>query len=222
MIDAEKSTEWVRNVVCKDTQRKYYRFRKTKFYGGCATADCLGCNLRCAYCWAQKKVWHPKSYGSFYTPKEVSTNLLKFNQPIVRISGGEPTICKSHLIQTIKLIPTEILFILETNGVLLDEKYIRDLKDFKNLFIRISLKGVDEESFRAITSAEGRFFHSQLNTLKLLKKHKIEHNTAILAELFRKKDIQNLGIPDIEYESLIDYPFIRKVLKKRGISYPKR
>ena len=72
MIDPIELSIQVRNQVSKNDKRKYYRFRKTRFYGGCATADCLGCNLRCAYCWGQKKVWNPNKYGEFYYPMDVS------------------------------------------------------------------------------------------------------------------------------------------------------
>ncbi|TFF97895.1 MAG: radical SAM protein, partial [Promethearchaeota archaeon] len=121
MINPEKLAEDVSKIVCRENQRKYYRFRKTNFYGGCATADCLGCNLRCAYCWSQKKVWEPRKYGNFYDPKQVVQKLLAYEQPTVRISGGEPTICMNHLLKVISLIPDNILFILETNAILLDE-----------------------------------------------------------------------------------------------------
>jgi len=108
MINPIKLTSEFEKLVCKDNSRKYYRFRKTKFYGECATADCLGCNLRCAYCWAQQKVWHPVKYGKFYTSKEVHHELTKLNQPLTRISGGEPTICKDHLLKVIELAAKKV------------------------------------------------------------------------------------------------------------------
>jgi uncharacterized Fe-S cluster-containing radical SAM superfamily protein len=222
MINPYELTQKVKKIICQDTQRKYYRFRATKFYGGCATADCLGCNLRCAYCWAQKKVWNPKIYGNFYNPTEVSEKLLQFHQPLVRISGGEPTICRNHLIEVINLIPKHILFILETNGILLDEDYIKQLSNFGNLYIRVSLKGVDQKSFEKITGAKGIFFEKQLGTLRLLNKYHINNRAAILADLFTEKEIQKLNIPHLEYEALINYPFVSKALKKRGISIPNK
>lgn len=218
MIDPKELTDKIRKIVCKKNLRKYYRFRSTKFYGGCATADCLGCNLRCAYCWAQKKVWKADKYGMFYSPNKVYQELMKFHQSIVRISGGEPTICKPHLIDVIDLFSKKnVLFILETNGILLDESYVQELSKYENIYVRVSLKGVDEESFEKITNAEGRYFFKQLKALDLLKKYNIEHRAAILADLFKKEDINNLNIPNIEFESLIEYPFVKKALKERNI-----
>lgn len=218
MVDPVKLTKIVETKVCRSNSKKYYRFRKTAFYGGCATADCLGCNLRCAYCWAQKKVWTPEKFGKFYTPKEVGEKLIKMNYALVRVSGGEPTICKKHLFELISLIPENKLFILETNGILLNEDYIEGLSNFKNIYVRISLKGVDEKTFEQITGADGKFFKNQLNALELLKKYGIKYKAAILVDLFTENQINNLGIPNLEYETLIKYPFVMKRLRKKGIN----
>ncbi|TXT67128.1 MAG: putative Fe-S oxidoreductase [Promethearchaeota archaeon] len=220
LLNPVELTKKVRAVVCKDNLRKYYRFRNTKFYGGCATADCLGCNLRCIYCWSQKKVWKPRSFGQFYAPKEVATKFLSYKQPLVRISGGEPTLCRTHLIKVLELIPSSILFILETNGLLFDESYIRDLSKFTNLFVRVSLKGINDNTFQIITGAQGKYFSNQLKALQLLRQYKIQHRAAIIPDLFIQGDIANLDIKNIEYESLISYPFITKALEKKGIELP--
>ncbi len=218
MINPVKLTKSMEKYVCRNSSRKYYRFRETRFYGGCTTADCLGCNLRCAYCWAQKKVWTPEKFGKFYTPREVSEKLIKMNYALVRVSGGEPTICKKHLLELISLFPENKLFILETNGILLNEDYIEELSNFKNIYVRVSLKGVDEKTFEQITGADGKFFKNQLNALELLKKYGIKYKAAILVDLFTENQIKNLGIPNLEYETLIKYPFVMKRLRKKSIN----
>ena len=79
-------------VVCRGDRRKYYRFRPAKFYGGIATADCLGCCLRCLFCWSWPKVIAPGQYGKFYSPAQVADKLTDialekgFHQ--LRISGA--------------------------------------------------------------------------------------------------------------------------------------
>lgn len=217
MVDPVKIAHTIESKICKSDSKKYYRFRKTHFYGGCATADCLGCNLRCAYCWAQKKVWHPQKFGQYLSPKRVSEKLLNMNLSLIRISGGEPTIGKAHLLKLLSYIPENVVFILETNGILLDEDYIKELNNFKNLYVRVSLKGVDEMTFMQITGADGKFFHLQLRALELLKKYGIRHGAAILYNIFTNEQIRSLGIPHLEYEPLIKYPFIINNLKKHNI-----
>ena len=221
MFNPIEFSDKIMEQVCKNDSRKYYRFRKTHFYGGCATADCLGCNLRCAYCWGQKKVWHSEKFGNYYTPKEVSEKLIEMNLPLVRVSGGEPTICKDHLIKLINLIPKNISFILETNGVLLDEIFIKELSNFENLYVRVSLKGVDEATFEKITGAQSIFFKNQLNALRLLKKYKIRHGAAILIDLFSEDQIKKLKRSNLEYETLIEYPFVMESLRKKGLKLEK-
>jgi len=217
MVDPLKLAQTVENQVCKNDSKKYYRFRKTQFYGGCATADCLGCNLRCVYCWAQKKVWQPQKFGKYYSPKSVSEKLLTMNQPLVRVSGGEPTIGKNHLLKLLSSIPEDILFILETNGILLDEVYVKELSEFSNLYVRVSLKGVNEQTFEQNTGADGRFFNNQLKALELLKKYSIQHRAAILFNIYTEEQIKSLRIPDLEFESLIKYDFVIQNLRKKGI-----
>jgi len=207
----------VEKQVCKNDLKKYYRFRKTVFYGGCATADCLGCDLRCAYCWAQKKVWYPEKFGKYYSPEMVSENLIKMGLSLIRVSGGEPTIGKEHLLKLLTFIPENILFILETNGILLNEEYVKDLSKFNNIFVRVSLKGVDNQTFERNTGMDGSFFRFQLRALELLKEYRIKFGAAILFNLYSKSQIKNLGIANLEYESLILYPFIENSLRKKDI-----
>ena len=217
MADPLKLSRNIENHVCKNDLKKYYRFRKTQFYGGCATADCLGCNLRCAYCWSQKKVWNPQKFGKYYSPKSVSEKLMKMCLPLVRVSGGEPTIGKDHLLKLLNIIPEKILFILETNGILLNKEYIKELSKFKNIYVRVSLKGVDTKTFERNTSMNGTFFHHQLRALDLCKEYNIRHGAAILFNIYTEKQIRSLGIPNLEHEPLILYPFIRNSLREKGI-----
>ncbi|MFW9999163.1 MAG: radical SAM protein [Candidatus Hodarchaeota archaeon] len=217
MIDPIHLAALQEEKISQNISKKYYRFRKTQFYGGCATADCLGCNLRCVYCWAQKKVWEPERFGNFYTAQEVAKKLISMNLPLVRISGGEPTLHKKHLFKVLESISKHITFILETNGILLDEEYVEGLSKFENLYVRVSLKGVDEKTFEMITGAMGNFFQRQINALNLLKNYKISHRAAILYDLFTDSQIKSLNIQNLEFETLIKYPFVLKNLNKRGI-----
>ena len=40
----------IEKIVVQNNLKKYYRFRPTGFYGGIATADTVGCNLRFKFC----------------------------------------------------------------------------------------------------------------------------------------------------------------------------
>jgi uncharacterized Fe-S cluster-containing radical SAM superfamily protein len=61
----------------------------------------------------------------------------------VRISGGEPTLAKEHLLKVLDLISRDFQFILETSGILFgyDDDYARALSKYSNVYVRVSFKG---------------------------------------------------------------------------------
>lgn len=231
MINPFEEAERIRKIVCRNKERKYYRFRPDEFYGGIASADCVGCILDCAYCWSQKPRKNPEKIGKFYSPEEVASRLIRIARKRryrqVRITGNEPTLCKEHLIEVISLIPKDLLFILETNGILIDGEYARDLSRFKNLHVRVSLKGSNEKMFSLVTDAKPEFFKFQLEALKNLVDNNISCNAAIMVDLYGKEDLQEIEqklysihpnlVENLEQESLMMYPFVQENLRKRGI-----
>jgi uncharacterized Fe-S cluster-containing radical SAM superfamily protein len=234
MFDPLKLAELARDVVCKDHQRKYYRFRSARFYGGIATADCLGCCLRCIFCWSWDKVIKPEQYGEYYTPEEVASRLVSIAKSKgyhqLRISGSEPTICREHLIRVLESIPKDYLFILETNGILIgnDESYAEDLSRFSNLYVRVSLKGTCEEEFSRLTGAVPEGFQLQLKALEYLVRHGVEAHPACMISFSPPEHISALrkrlkaikhAFEDFEVEDLILYPSIEKRLKKMNVEH---
>jgi uncharacterized Fe-S cluster-containing radical SAM superfamily protein len=58
-------------------ERRYYRVRPARWYGGIVTADCVGCGLLCNFCWVPDAIMlHPGEAGRFYTPKQLANNLI--------------------------------------------------------------------------------------------------------------------------------------------------
>ena len=224
-IQLSKITE---KIVIKDELKKYYRFRPAGFYGGIATADTVGCNLRCKFCWSGNSVWNAKNTGEFYSPEHVALTLntiaRKKDYRRVRVSGGEPTIGKNHLIKLLNNIDSNFLFILETNGILLgkDKKYITKLSQFNNLHVRVCLKGCSPEEFSLLTGAETGFNY-QLKSLEYLRDKGLSFNIAVVSlkndkkELYEKLKDMNLSKIMIEEEEIKLYPQVQKRLKKEGL-----
>ena len=232
--DSVKRAGEVAKVVCRGGQRKYHRFRPARFYGGIATADCVGCCLQCLFCWSWPKVISPQRYGRFYTPKEVAAKLTHivrkkgFHQ--ARISGNEPTISREHLIKVIERIPSDIRFILETNGIPIgyDYTYAVDLVRFKNLYVRISLKGCDEAEFSTLTGALPQGFELQLKALENLCRTGVNVHPAVMVSfspsakergLRKKLSAIRREFEHIEIEELVLYGDVEKRLSKAGIEY---
>ncbi len=230
-LDLAKSVD---KIVSSGEKRKYYRFRPAPYYGGISTADCVGCCLRCIFCWSWHIINQPENIGRFYSPEEVAKNLISiarkkgFNQ--IRISGNEPTINRAHLLKLISLIPKEFRFILETNGILIgnDPSYAKDLSQFPNLYVRVSIKGASSEDFTRLTGASPEGFDLQLRALSTLTEEGIDCFPAVMANFSSQKDIENLrkklkaidsSFYDFEEEELILYPFVEENLKKASLCY---
>jgi len=120
-LDPVERSRDVEQMVMKGDKRRYYRFRFAKFYGGIVTADAVGYNLLCAYCWNYSRNLNPARFGDYYSPSEVADKLMELAENHdchqFRISGAEPILGKAsavHLADVIKRLDGN--FIIETNG----------------------------------------------------------------------------------------------------------
>jgi len=220
MYDPIVTARETAEIVCRGDARKYYRFRPARFYGGIATADCVGCNLRCLFCWSWKNITNPGKVGYSCTPDEVAGKLVKIarNKGFrrIRISGNEPTIAREHLLKVLALVPGDIQFILETNGILIghDNTYANDLSRFKNLYVRVSLKGTNEKEFSSLTGANPTGFEFQLNALTNLYQAGVKAHAAVMAGFSSQENVKalqerlgkiNRVFEKIEIEELLPY-----------------
>jgi len=233
MLDPIALAEKLKEIVGSGEKRKYYRFRPAPYYGGIATADCVGCYLRCLFCWSWHIIVQPENVGRLYSPEEVARNLisiaLKKGFQRIRISGNEPTLHRPHLLKVLELIPGEFHFILETNGILIghDPSYAGELSRFNNLSVRVSLKGACPEDFTRLTGAKPESFVLQMKALENLVEAGIDCFPAVMANFSSPEEIKRLrqrlkairsDFADFEEEELILYPFVQENLQKGGLS----
>jgi len=223
----------IEGMVSEGLKRKYYRVsRPGRWYGGIASADCCGCNLKCIFCWSDKPRENPDKYGKFCTPGQVSERIIQcareHNYHLVRVSGNEPTIAKGHLLKVISLINrTKLLFILETNGTLLDEAFVQELAKFRNLHVRVSLKGTNPEEFSMLSGATPETFDRIMDNVGLLIEYQVDFNLAAMLSFSPEENIELLKqrIQDIapgitrnfEEEYVILYPHVARKIKAAGI-----
>ncbi|RLF24088.1 MAG: molybdenum cofactor biosynthesis protein MoaA [Thermoprotei archaeon] len=238
LFDPLRKAREVESIVTRQgeegQERKYYRFRGGSWYGGIATADCVGCCLRCVFCWSYYPREHPDTCGTFYSPSEVARRLLAiakrrgYNK--VRISGSEPTIGKEHLLKVFEYVSVEkVLFILETNGILIgyDRDYARALSRFDNIHVRVSIKGCTPDEFSRLTGAVPEAFELQLKALENLLDAGVSCHPAVMlsfsdrdsiAYLVQKlSEIEPTLVNNIEEEYVILYPHVARRLKQAGI-----
>jgi uncharacterized Fe-S cluster-containing radical SAM superfamily protein len=233
LIDPLQRARDIEGIVTQDLKRKYYRVsRPGRWYGGIASADCCGCNLKCVFCWSDKPRENPEKYGDFCGPDQVAEKIVRcardHNYRLVRISGNEPTIAKAHLLKVISLInKTNLLFILETNGTLLDGDFVQELAKFRNLHVRVSLKGTNPDEFSMLTSAIPDTFDRILGNLALLIEYQVDFNVAVMLSFSpdnhvtlledRLKQISPDILKNFEEEYVFLYPHVARKMKQAGI-----
>ena len=229
----------IEKLVTRDVdrvqERKYWRFRCDRWYGGIVTADAVGCGLACKYCWVSDAVmFRPATVGKFYSPRIVADILAKMaerrNLKQLRVSGGEPTICKKHLLQLLdNLYGKGLSFILETNGILIgsDPKYAGDLSKHPFLHVRVSLKGCNKEEFTVLTGAKPKGFTLQLRALENLLNIGVKCHPAVMVSFSTKESVKQLFqrlrsidpslAENLETEELILYPKVKRRIQKHNL-----
>lgn len=218
-------------------EKKYYRVRAARWYGGCVTADAVGCGLSCKFCWVSDALlYHPNKVGRFYTAEEIAEALTTVARrrrlKQLRVSSGEPTIGKPHLLQLLNhLHGSGFNFIVETNGIPIgyDEDYASDLTPHKFIHVRVSLKGCSEEEFQLLTGAKPEGFKLQLKALRNLKSAGVSCHPSVMASFSEKGSLRRLAerlseiSPDLaeelEVEELILYPPVVRRIRRAGLQY---
>ena len=241
LYDSVARHEAIEKLVVRDTTRgqekKYWRFRSDRWYGGIVTADAVGCGLTCKYCWVSDAVmFKPAKTGKFYSSDEVAKTLAnmanKRSLRQVRVSGGEPTIGKRHLLQLLNHLKDQsLLFILETNGILIGNtsQYAEDLSKYPFLHARVSLKGCNEEEFTMLTDAKPEGFALQLKAFENLVHAGVKCHPAVMTSFSTTEHLQSLverlrGISsrlttELEVEELILYPKVKRKIEKHHLKY---
>jgi uncharacterized Fe-S cluster-containing radical SAM superfamily protein len=222
-------------VVVRGNQRKYVQLgRRLRFYGGSISATEVGCNLRCKFCFSDKPVWKPGRVGKFYAPQAVFDGLdraaRKYNTKIISASASEGTLGKQHLLELLELVDqSDYTYVLETNGMILgfNQQYVRDLKRFKNLHVRVSMKGCCPEEFHKLTGAQSSAYELPFKALEALIAAGISCNAclsvsfsdqaSIRAAKRRLYDLWPGLLKSLEIERIKLFPKVRKRLREHDL-----
>lgn len=223
-------------LVVRGDQRKYYRVaRGGRWYGGIATADVVGCQLKCVFCWSNVPRDNPAGVGRFYTPSQVFKALdsvaSRRGYRQIRLSGNEPTLGREHLLHLLDLVEEakRYVFILETNGLLIgqDPSYARDLSKYSCVHVRVSLKGASPEEFSRLTGAAPEGFELQLRALENLVANEVPCHPAVMLSFSSKASVEGLRQrlrrihpmldEEFEEEYVFLYPHVVERLRKAGL-----
>ena len=217
-----KATE---NVVIDGNKRKYARLaRPLRFYGGTTSATEVGCNLRCKFCFSDAPVRKPHSTGKFYTPQQVfdalSKSARRYGHKLISASASEGTLGKQHLFELLELVDqSEFIFVLETNGMTIgnDPRFAQELSRFKNLHVRISIKGATKEEYNKLTGAMSSSYDLPYKALEYLIEERVSCNACLSISFSSPQNIKKAE------KRLFDIkPGILKSLEKEHITlFPK-
>jgi dTDP-4-amino-4,6-dideoxy-D-glucose ammonia-lyase len=181
----------------------------------------VSCMFYCGFCGRNQNAKYPSDSSKIGIEKLKSAiNEIEGNTAI-SISGGLEPLTNPHLGDLITHAKSKNLQVpLITNAYSLTEGYLEKNKGIWNLdSLRISLYGIDEESYEFVTRSKKSYNMVKKNTVNFLKKKKIFNsqlkvgfNYIILKENI--KDIKKLCnyIKDInnESESTIDFLTLRE------------
>jgi uncharacterized Fe-S cluster-containing radical SAM superfamily protein len=218
-FDPIRRSLYIEKIAMRRYSRRYYRFRYAKFYGGIATADAVGCNLLCAYCWNYSRNLAPSKAGAFYSPEEVASRLRAIAEKRCcdryRISGAEPILgvaSVNHLVDLIRRLDGS--FILETNGLMLgyDSSLINAISPLP-VHVRLCIKAHSGFDFEKITGARADYLSYQIKAAENLRDARIDHSIAVISPFV---DPSRLPLSVDEVEDLILYKSAEENLRQRG------
>ena len=222
-------------VVVDGNKRKYVQLGRTlRFYGGTTSATEVGCNLRCKFCFSDDPVWKPKKTGKFYTPKQVfeglAKNARKNGHTTISASASEGTLGRQHLHELLELVDqSELVYILETNGMTLgdDKEFAESLRKYKNLHVRVSMKGCNPEEFHRLTGARRSAYELPFNAMRHLIDAGVSCNACVSVSFSDAAGIENVRgrlasihvgiLRSLELEKIKQFPKVRKKLLKEGL-----
>ncbi len=227
-----KKTE---DIVVSGNRRKYVQLgRHLRFYGGTSSATEVGCNLRCKFCFSHEPVWKPETTGKFYSPEEVLKGLVanaqKHGNKIISASASEGTLGKQHLFELLALVDkTDYVYVLETNGMTLgaDKSFCEQLAQFKNLHVRVSIKGCNVDEFHVLTGAKKDAYELPYAALNHLIEAGVSVNVCLMVSFSDEQTIKQATqrlhniypglLKSLELERIKQFPKVRKRLNQYNL-----
>ena len=223
--DPIKLTQKMESIVVDGNKRKYAKLsRPLRFYGGTTSAVEVGCNLRCKFCFSDRPVFRPQSTGKFYTPQQEICALTKgakrYGHKRISASASEGTLGRQHLFELLDLVEqSEYFYILETNGMTLgnDKAFAEKLAPYKNLHVRVSIKGTSQEEYHKLTDAIPESYELPFRALKHLIDAGVSCNACVMISFSDEE-----GIRKVERKLFETHPGLLKSLEKERITpFPK-
>jgi MoaA/NifB/PqqE/SkfB family radical SAM enzyme len=102
------------------------------------------CNLNCKGCYAQSQRWANVKELPIFRWQEIIREAHELGMSLVMIAGGEP-LTRPEILDVTRRFP-DIIFPLFTNGLLLDDRLVKELRRQRHVLPVISLEGFELET----------------------------------------------------------------------------
>lgn len=172
------------------------------------------CNLRCKYCFYADVSQNREMASMGIMQEDVMYALIDkaLQVPVDTIQfsfqGGEPTCAGIEFFEKFvayvnkkNVMKKNIQYSMQTNGTLLDEKWIQLLKE-NDFLVGVSIDGFVKNHYRFRKDAQGKGTHKKiLHTLRLLKNAGIAYN--ILTVLTKQLSKKTRGIVSFLYRTWV-------------------
>lgn len=146
------------------------------------------CNMACRYCFAFSKSKQVEPMSIHVAEKAIKNLMTDFPETkryLFYFFGGEPLLCKDFIRETVSLVEKlfkehtgkEFDFLLNTNGLLLNDNNLLEFFKEKDFAITVSIDGPQEvnDQNRLLHSGQGSFKHILAN-IEVLKRAGIRFN----------------------------------------------
>lgn len=133
------------------------------------------CNLRCKGCYAQAQHRRQDSELDISRMKNMVREAKDLGISIILLAGGEPLVRKNDIME-IARENRDVIFPTFTNGLLLNDSVIAELKGVKNLIPVVSIEGNEEDT--DARRGDGVHQHSR-EIFRRLKDNDIFYGTSI-------------------------------------------
>ena len=220
----------VEELVMRDNERKYYRFRYQSKWWSPSVADSVGCCLNCVYCWNFKR--NMKLEGTYRSPRYVAGKLKSMSAAhknddhayCMRTGGCEPILGNQsldHLISILEWADCD-RFLIATNGIMFghDLSFLAKLKPFRDIVrLRICAKAHDAATFETITGADKKYFGLPFNALHEANRLEFHVHLASMPQFVDQYKLRKASgwKGEMNSEDLPLYPGIAQRLRDRGL-----
>ena len=115
------------------------------------------CNLACKHCRAEAITEPLPEELSYLEAKKILDDIVNFAQPIIILTGGEPLMRKDVLDLAAYGTERGLRMVLATNGTLLDDNWVKELKKVGIKRVSVSIDGATAKAHDDFRGVKGAF-----------------------------------------------------------------